>query len=425
MSGSARPPVAVVLPFHGDGAGADAALAQLAGLRTGPGDEVVLADNTPGAVAETRERPEGVRVLACEVKSSAYAARNIGAEATQAPWLLFVDADCELPADLLDAYFDPAPADGEGALAGPVVGDPDQPGLIPSYVRSRGHLDQEWQLQHPYRPLAVTANLLVRRSAWESVGGFAEGTRSGADADFCWRLQDAGWTLGFRERAGVRHRHRESLRALLAQARRDGSAAPWLARRHPGYPPRTPWSAFPRAIAGAFGWPLLGQPRRGLFKAVDGIWAAAFNLGSIADDAGPLPRLARPPERILLVQEFPAAGDPLVAALAEPGGPVTHVEALRRPARGDWRRGRHVAMRHWEDDNALTRARAAGLRRERRQGGLAAPARRFAQAAPGAVVLAEPGLEATAGRIAQLAGRPDLVVESLPADRTTLARHDG
>jgi GT2 family glycosyltransferase len=398
-----RPPVAVVLPFVGTREQAAEALEVLGGLETADGDELVLADNTREGAAAGMAGDSEVRVVECEVKASAYAARNIGAERTAAPWLLFIDADCEPPPGLLDAYFRPEAGERCGALAGPVVGDPDQPGLIPAYVRSRGHLDQEWQLRHPYRPMAVTANLLVRREAFEAVGGFAEGVHSGADADFCWRLQDAGWELGYRPQASVLHHHRETLRALLAQARRDGSGAPRLARRHPGYPPRVPGRAFVRALAGALGWPLLGRPRRGLFKALDGVWSAAFNAGALADDPSPAPRLQPGLPAVVLLQEFPAAGDPRVAALAEAGA---HVEARRRPARADWARGRSVSMRHWEDDNRRNRTRAAG---------------RLQAAAPGATLLVEPGLERMAAQLVSVAARSDIAVETLPADREAAA----
>ena len=403
--------MAVVLPFHGTAEDADAALAELARLRVHEGDEVVLADNTQDEVAAARPHAENIDVLSCEVKQSAYAARNIGAESTTAPWILFVDADCLLPEDLLDAYFDPEPGPRCGAVAGQVLGEPDQPGLIPSYIRSRGHLDQEWQVNHPYRPMAVTANLLVRREAWEAVGGFAELTRAGgADADFTWRVQDAGWALDLNTRALVRHEHRDSLRALLHQARRDGSTSPWLARRHPGYPAMAPWRAFPRALAGAVGWPLLGQPRRGLFKAIDGAWSAAFNVGAIVDDAAQDP--PEIPGLVLLLEEFPAAGDPRVGALAARDG--LHVEALRRPAVGAWREGRRVSMHHWEDDNARTRALAVVRRRGR--GGEAAAADRLADAPQDARLLVEPHLMRLARRVTRLARRPDVRVEPLQDD---------
>ena len=192
--------------------------------------------------------------------------------------------------------------------------------------------------------MAVTANLLVRREAWKAVGGFAEHPRSGADADFCWRLGDAGWALEYRERAHALHAHRETVGDLLRQARRDGSAAPWLARRHRGYPARLGFGMFVRAAAGAIGWPLLGQPRRGLFKALDGVWGAAFNLGSVVDDVSPEPR-AEAPKAVVHVGGVPRRRRPCCGALADAqsGGADLLIEALRRPARAEWRRSRRSA----------------------------------------------------------------------------------
>jgi GT2 family glycosyltransferase len=412
----------VVLPFYGDSDDADAALAELGGLATRAGDEVLLVDNTPAGAAASRPHAPHVTVLESEVKASAYAARNIGVEQSKAPWVLLVDADCRLPEGLIDAYFDPPPGESCGAAAGQVLGVPDQPGLIPRYVRSRGHLDQEWQLNHPYRPMAVTANLLVRREAWEDVGGFAELTRAGGgDADFSFRIQDAGWALEYRPGAQVLHEHRTSLRALLKQARRDGSTGPWLARRHPGYPPTVPWKDFPRALAGAAGWPLLAQPERGLFKAIDGLWSAAFNLGAVLDDAAQDP--PGDPRVVVLLEEFPAAGDPRVDAVVQVSAAVEglHVEALRRPDRGAWAIGRRVSMRHWEDDNAFSRVRAAVTTRSFRSPGLAGAATRLARARGCETLLVDPALESTARRLVALAGRSDVRIEVLPADRDAAA----
>jgi GT2 family glycosyltransferase len=126
----------------------------------------------------------------------------------------------------------------------------------------------------------VTANLMVRASAFEAIAGFATGIRSGGDADLCWRLQDAGWELGYRPRATVAHAHRETLRALLRQVARDSAATPWLERRHPGS--RVPLHAvrgLVRAVAGTAWFAVTLRPRRAAYKVIDGCVIAAQAVG--------------------------------------------------------------------------------------------------------------------------------------------------
>jgi GT2 family glycosyltransferase len=415
--------VAVVLPFYGDADDAAFALAQLNGLATRPGDELVLADNTPEAVAATAAAGN-VTILSCTMKRAVYAARNEGAERSSAPWLLFVDSDCVLPPDLLDRYFDPPPGDAEGAVAGAVAGLPDQNRLISRYTRSRGHLDQEQLHQFAFGPAAVTANLLVRREAFERIGGFQELTRSGGDLDFSFRIQSAGFELGLNTGARVGHHHRESLRPLLKQARRIGSGTRWLGHRHPGYDERFTLSFMARAAAGAVVWPLAGQPERGAFKALDGIWGLACDVGMLDSNVppGPAPGGAR---TIVFLETFPVAGDPVTEACARAGAGL-QVEAVRRPSRPAWGgvRGR-VPMAFREDDAPRDKARAALglLRRGRRVAPALAPAAaRLRAAAPDAAVLVEPALEALARTLAEHAGRADLTVTVLPADRRAAAR---
>ena len=51
--------------------------------------------------------------------------------------------------------------------------------------------------------------------------------------DICWRLRDAGWTLGFSPGAMVWHRRRGSIRAFLRQQRQYGRAEALLERKWP------------------------------------------------------------------------------------------------------------------------------------------------------------------------------------------------
>jgi GT2 family glycosyltransferase len=258
-----RPPVSVILPFHGSPAEGEAAVSALSELRLRDGDEVIVVDNTAhGAVSNGG--PE--QVVHAPAKQSSYHARNQGVQRARNEWLLFVDADCRVPPSLLDDYFRAGPVDdGVGAVAGAVVGDPDQTALVARYSRSRRHLDQADHLRED-PPYAITANLLVRRSAWASIDGFAEGVRSGGDTDFSWRLQRAGWKIAYRHEALVEHHHRESVRALARQHLRYGAGWRWLGRSRPKIA-----RDLARAAGGSLAWAATARWERSAFKALDGV----------------------------------------------------------------------------------------------------------------------------------------------------------
>lgn len=227
---SERPPVAMVVPFLGTASAAERLLDNLACVRRRPGDEIVVVDNSPRPVVSARA---GVRVLRAAEERSSYFARDVGWRATRAPWVAFTDADCIPAPDLLDAFFAPAPAPGTGAVAGAVLDPPDRGSWSVRWAAEMGVLRQSSALSRAVLPFAVAANLLVARSALESVGGFADGIRSGGDADMCQRLALDGFTIAYRPRAAVEHQHRRSLAGVLRQFTRYGRGCAWRSRRMP------------------------------------------------------------------------------------------------------------------------------------------------------------------------------------------------
>jgi GT2 family glycosyltransferase len=287
-----RPPIAVVVPFRGDRRAAERTLASLARIELRERDELVVADNTDdGVLVGLGER--GVTAIRAGGERSSYHARNAGVAVASAPWLLFLDADCVPQRDLLDAYFTTPVAERCAILAGEIAGDPGQGGLLARYARSRNYLSQTEGLHGKAGVAAATANLLVRRVAFDAVGGFAEGIRSGGDVDLCWRLRDAGWTLEYRPGAGVVHRHRETLPGFLGQIARYGAGARWLDRRHPGCSPR--WPLLP-GLAGA-GRDIAtnlagGRAEEAMFRAIDGLGLVAHNVGYATSNAAPRSRAA-------------------------------------------------------------------------------------------------------------------------------------
>jgi GT2 family glycosyltransferase len=228
-----RPPVSVVVPVAGDAPAARAAMQMLLALHVSPGDELILSDNSGTAPRDTG----AVRVVRATGERSPARARNAGAARTHADWILFLDADTHAPADLLDAYFATDVAPTVGILAGEIRAAPGARTLAARYGAARNFLGQEAHLTHPFRPRAAAANLLVRRAAFAAAGGFREGLRAAEDTDFCWRLQELGWTLELREHAAVEHSYRVSIGELRRQWRAYAAGRAWLAREYPGFHP--------------------------------------------------------------------------------------------------------------------------------------------------------------------------------------------
>jgi glycosyltransferase involved in cell wall biosynthesis len=335
-----RPPIAVVVPFRGAQAAASRLLDALAGLELVGDDELVVVDNG-GEGAFGALELGAARVAVADWERSSYYARNAGAERTSAPWLLFIDADCRPRPSILGAYFEPEPGERCGVVAGAVRPAPGATSLAARYATARGHLDESFHLRASPYPAGITANLLVRREVWEGLGGFHEGVRSGADVEFCWRAQEAGWALAHRPEAVVEHVHPDSLRALLRKSARYGAGRRWVNRRYRGSMPRPRVAReVVRSLAGGIGWPLAGKPTRGAFKLIDGAHVVAGAWGYVAGDSRAPRGAANQPagrhDLVLSTDAFPARSETFVyneaLALRDLGWSV-RVEATARPAR--------------------------------------------------------------------------------------------
>jgi hypothetical protein len=358
--------VSVVMPFAGSRAEADTALATLHELNIGPDDELILADNAGVAPADER-----VTVVPATGEQSPSHARNAGAARASRPWILFLDADCVAPAELLDRFFARSVGDDVGALAGAVVAAPGSgsrpPGLAERYGAAKSFLDQDAHLAHPFMPRAVAANLLVRREAFEAIGGFYEGVRAAEDTDFSWRLQRAGWRLEGRGEAVVEHRYRTSVRALRRQWRGYAAGRAWLGRRYDGFSPQPAVARAPgrvlrrgrgasvRPVASGASAPAPGPLDRGRFLALDALLGVE-ELAGFALSNRPR-RETRAAARVVLVADrFPARDDPLADFALTLAG--ARVEAAARPEALSRSAAQALTIDYREDDGAGARALA-------------------------------------------------------------------
>jgi GT2 family glycosyltransferase len=361
-----REAVSVVMPFAGDPPAAREAASVLGGLETQAGDELIFVDNS-GTVPDL----SGMAVVRTTGERSPAHARNVGAAHATNEWILFLDSDCRAPADLIDAYFRGPIDDRVGALAGEVIPAMDDQALASRYGAARGFLSQRQHLAHPYRPRAVAANLLVRREAFERVGGFYEGLRAAEDTDFSWRLQQAGWRLGPRPEAAVEHRYRASVTDLRRQWRGYAAGRAWLARRYNGFAPQPAAARAARRLRGralrlggradnvvARSAPEThaGPLERSRYLALDALLAGEELAGFVLSNRPRQDGRPEPSRVVLIAERFPAVGDPLVDFARTLDG--ARVEAIARPDAVAMEAARALRIDYREDDGALLRAAA-------------------------------------------------------------------
>ena len=266
-----RPSADVVIPFAGSEAALREVRSRVAALALREGDSARVVDN----------RVQPVR--------SSYFARNAGAAAGTAEWIVFLDADVRFAPDLLDRLLDPAPPGDVGVLAGGIADEVVVDTPVARALQRRGAMDQRVATDRA-RPFAQTAHCAVRRAAFDAVGGFAADVRSGGDADLCLRIADAGWRLAARHDVAVGHEARPTLRAVLRQVARHGAGAAWVERRHPGAmpPQRSPgWAVWTlrRLLAAAA---LAARDRdAALDAALDFLLGWAFETGRLLPNRAP------------------------------------------------------------------------------------------------------------------------------------------
>jgi GT2 family glycosyltransferase len=212
--------VAIVVPVHRGGEGL---LRCLAAIADGDprADEVVVAVDGPVAGARQAAERFGFRVVETADRAGPAGARNLGAEATTAPLILFVDSDVVIPPDTagrVASYLAQRP--DVAAVFGSYDERPPAPGFVSQYKNLFHHFTH----QHGAREAATfwTGCGAIRRAAYESVGGFDSRQAWLEDVELGYRLRAVGhrihldptlqathlkrWTFATMVRSDVFHR---------------------------------------------------------------------------------------------------------------------------------------------------------------------------------------------------------------------------
>ncbi len=210
-----------------------ACLRAIASMRGADFETIVVDDGSDDGTGDfVRYQFPGVRLLSLDAAGLS-AARNAGAAAAKGEILAFTDDDCEPDAEWL-ARLARIHQDGRfSAVGGPNLPPPAR-NRAEAAVRAAPGAPSHVMLDDTEAEHLPGCNLSVTRAAFDAVGGFDPRFRTaGDDVDFCWRLRDAGFLLGFAPGAFVWHWRRSSLRAFLRQQSGYGHAERLLIAKHP------------------------------------------------------------------------------------------------------------------------------------------------------------------------------------------------
>ena len=227
----AWPRISVVVCSYNGSATLDETLAAMERLEY-PDYEVLLVDD--GSTDETAEigHRHGVRVISTPNRGLS-SARNTGAEEATGEIVAYCDDDAYPDPHWLTYLAITYTTTDHVAVGGPNIAPPEDGPIADCIANAPGNpihvLLTDSEAEH-----IPGCNSSFRRDVLLGIGGFDTRFRiAGDDVDVCWRLEQAGGTIGFNPAAVVWHHRRPSVKAFWRQQRNYGRAEALLERKWP------------------------------------------------------------------------------------------------------------------------------------------------------------------------------------------------
>jgi GT2 family glycosyltransferase len=161
------------------------------------------------------------------------AARTLGAERATGEIVAYIDDDARPDPDWLRYLAWTYLTTDHVVVGGPNIA-PDGDGPIAFAVANAPGGPVHVLLTDDVAEHVPGCNLSARRDRMLEIGGFDPRFRAaGDDVDFCWRIQDRGWTVGFNPGAMVWHHRRNSVKTYWKQQQGYGKAEALLEAKWP------------------------------------------------------------------------------------------------------------------------------------------------------------------------------------------------
>jgi GT2 family glycosyltransferase len=201
-----------------------------------PDYEVILVDDGSTDTTSQIALPHtNVRYLRHEKNLGLSVARNTGIAAATGEIIAFTDSDCRadpdwlhyLVGDLLNSEF--------AGIGGPNLLPPEDSAVAAAVMVSPGG-PAHVMLTDRRAEHIPGCNMAFYKWALVEIGVFDPiFHQAGDDVDLCWRLQQAGYEIGFSPAGFVWHYRRSTLGAYLKQQKGYGESEALLVRKHPEY----------------------------------------------------------------------------------------------------------------------------------------------------------------------------------------------
>jgi glycosyltransferase involved in cell wall biosynthesis len=228
------PMVSVIICSYNGASTIESCLRSMERLRYPEYEVIFVDDGSTDGTQEILKKFPWVRNIRQKNMGLSYA-RNVGMNAARGEVIIYTDSDCEADEDWLYYMVLALVRSSHAGMGGPNL-IPDEGSWVADCVGLSPGGPTHVMINDREAEHVPGCNMAYYTRVAKEINGFDPQFRAaGDDVDFIWRLQHAGYTIGFSPAAQVWHYRRNTVRAYLKQQKGYGIAEALLKYKHPDH----------------------------------------------------------------------------------------------------------------------------------------------------------------------------------------------